>query len=114
MARNNQIKIADQELIFQNYEKHKLEAELIIAKEELKRTKDHQKECVQGLEEIMFITQKLRQPITQIVGLSILLTDCENSQGDLNRMINVIQNSAKSLDNFSRELTKLIHHKKLK
>ncbi|MDO9184633.1 MAG: hypothetical protein Q7W13_01380 [Bacteroidia bacterium] len=113
MARNNQIKIADQELIFQNYEKHKLEAELIIAKEELKRAKDHQKECIQELEELMFITQKLRQPINQIIGLSILLTDSCYTQEDLKKIIDMIGKSAQSLDNFSRELTTFTQRKKL-
>lgn len=114
MAKNNSIKIDKEEFVFQNHEKGKLEAELLIAKGELKMAKEYQKECMQGLEEIMFITQKLRQPITQIIGLSILLTDCENSQADLNTMINVIQNSAKSLDSCSRELTTFFNHNKPK
>lgn len=106
--------IAKKELLFQNFEKKKLAAELSIVHEELKRAKDYQKECVQDLEEMMFITQKLRQPITQIIGLSILLTDSGNSQADINKMINVMQNSAKSLDSFARELTIFMHRKKLK
>lgn len=114
MARNNQIKIADQELIFQNYEKDKLEAELIIAKEELKRAKDHQKEYIKELEELLIITHKIRQPITQILGLSILLNDSCYAQEDLKKIIDMIGKSAQSLDNFSRELTTFIHQKKLK
>lgn len=114
MAKDNSIKIAKEEFVFQNHEKVKLEAELIMVKEELNRTKDHQKECVQGLEEIMFITQKLRQPITQIVGLSILLTDSCYIQKELNKMHEMIQKSAQSLDDFSRELTTFTQRKKLK
>lgn len=105
--------IANKKLVFQNQEKEKLAAELIIANEELKKAKDHQKECIQELEELLIITHKLRQPITQIVGLAILLTDSCYTQKELKKMHDMIRKSAQSLDNFSRELTTFTQHKKL-
>lgn len=114
MAKNISLKIANKKLVFQNHENDKLAAELIIANEELKKTVDYQKKCIQELEEMMFITHKLHQPIAQILGLSILLTNCGNSQADINKMISMIQKSAQSLDNFTRDLTTFIHRMKLK
>lgn len=105
--------LANKELVFQNLEKDKLEAELIIANEELKRAKDHQKEYIQELEELLIITHKLRQPITQILGLSILLTGSVYTQEDLKKIIDIIGESAQSLDNFSRELATFTQRKKL-
>ncbi|MES2285298.1 MAG: histidine kinase dimerization/phospho-acceptor domain-containing protein [Bacteroidota bacterium] len=114
MTKNVSLKIANEEFFFQNHEKDKLETELIIANEELKRAKDHQKEYINELEELMFITHKLRQPITQILGLSILLTDSCYTQNQLKRMIDMIGESARSLDNFTRELTTFTQRKKTK
>lgn len=104
MAKNVSLKIANEEFFFQNKGKDKLEAELIIANEELKRAKEHQKECIQELEELMFITHKLRKPITQILGLSILLMDSCYTHNELKKMIDMIGESAQSLDNFKRDI----------
>ena len=58
----------------------------------------------------MFITShKVRPPIAHILGLSILLSDCGNTQAEMNKMINMMKNSAQSLDSFTRELTAFIH-----
>lgn len=109
-----ELNLAIKKLVFQNQEKEKLVAELITANEELKKAKEFQCKHIRDLEELMFIVHKLRQPITQILGLSILLTGSCHTQKELKKMHDMIQKSAKFLDNFSRELTTFTQRKKPK
>lgn len=107
--------IANTELVFQIQEKEKLAAELTIANEELKKAKEFQCKHKRDLEEMQFITShKVRPPIAHIIGLSILITDSCYTQEDLKKIINMVGKSAQSLDNFTRELTTFIHQMKLK
>lgn len=102
--------IANRELLFQNKEKEKQSAELIAANLELKKAEEYQKEYINGLEEIMFMTShKVRQPIANILGLPYLLnTQCVNSPDELKEALDYIKESALSLDIFTKELTQFI------
>lgn len=102
--------IANKELLFQNKEKEKQSAELIVANLELKKAEEYQKEYINGLEEMMFITShKVRQPIANILGLSYLLnTQSVNSPDELQEYLDYIKESALNLDTFTKELTQFI------
>ena len=101
--------IANRELVFQNEEKEKRAAELIITNRELKKTEGYLKEYIQGLEEMMFMTShKVRQPITNILGISNLLDQSINSPDELKKLVDYIKQSALSLDAFTKELTALM------
>ncbi|MDI1306304.1 MAG: diguanylate cyclase, partial [bacterium] len=94
---------------FQNEEKEERAAELIIANAELKKAEEYQKEYINGLEKMMFMTShKVRQPVANILGLSILLEQEINSPEELKVSINYIRQSALILDTFTEELTLFI------
>ena len=107
--------IANKELAFQNEEKEKRAAELLAANAELQKAKEQQKANILVLEQMMFITShKIRQPITQIIGLSSLMDTLSDSPEQLKEMTGYIQESAHSLDNFTRELTSFIYAQEIK
>jgi len=64
---------------------------------------------------MMFITShKIRQPITQIIGLAGLLDTLNDSPQEMKEMTAFIKQSAHALDNFTRELTTFIYEKGMK
>lgn len=102
--------VANKELVFQNKEKEKRAAELMLINSELKKAEETQKEYILGLEEMIFITShKVRQPITQIQGVSNLLHSSINTQKELMEIIDCIKDSIQALDTFTRELTTYIY-----
>jgi hypothetical protein len=104
--RASELIIANKELIFQNAEKEKRAEESIVANKELKKAEDYQKEYIQGLEEMIFITShKVRQPIAHILGLSYLLDHSLNSPEKIKQLVDYMKESALSLDSFTEELT---------
>ena len=101
--------IANKELAFQNQEKEKRASELTLANIELKKAEESQKEYILGLEEMIFITShKVRQPITQIQGISNLLEGNTNTQDEIEEIIGYLKDPIQSLDTFTRELTAYI------
>ena len=107
--------IANRELSFQNQEKEKRTAQLIKANLELKRAKEYQNEYTNGLEEIMFITShKVRQPISNILGISYLLNQPSNSPEELKESLFYMKQSALALDTYTKELTVFIFNLKQK
>lgn len=77
---------------------------------ERKRADEKRIEYIHGLEEILFVTShKVRQPITQILGLSNLLEKDVHSPEDLKRITLYMKNSLRSLDQFTKDLTKLLN-----
>lgn len=72
-------------------------------------------EYTKGLEEMMFITShKVRQPITQILGISNMLCSSRLSQKELNEIVGYMGQSVLSLDTFTKELTKFIYDQQSK
>jgi PAS domain S-box-containing protein len=67
-------------------------------------------EYTNRLEELLFITShKIRQPVTQILGIANLLEQELVTESDLQKILAVYKTSAKSLDDFTRELTERLH-----
>lgn len=97
------------ELDFQNKEKEKRAAKLIMINEALKNTLAYHKEYIDGLGKMMFIiSHKIRIPVANILGLSNLLEDTKNSPEELNLCLNYIKESTLSLDVFTKELATFI------
>lgn len=94
---------------FQVNEKDKLEKELILARIELTKALEYQKEYMRSLNELMYmISHKLRQPITQIMGIFYLLEEPVNSQNELKAIAGYLKDSVVALDGYTRDLTVLI------
>ena len=54
----------------------------------------------------MFITShKIRRPIANILGISNVIEEFVNSRAKLNELVNYLKESARSLDDFTKELT---------
>jgi PAS domain S-box-containing protein len=65
---------------------------------------------IKSLEEMLYmVSHKLRQPITQIAGLSAIIKDENNSVEEIQEMAVYISQSIKLLDTFSRDLSAFIH-----
>lgn len=63
-----------------------------------------------AMEEIMFlISNKIRQPVTNIIGLSGLLKDSVLSQEELESVMRYMKESIQSLDYFTKELAVFIN-----
>lgn len=90
----------------EHHKNKKHSKDLVIANLELLNIKEHQKEYINGLEEIMFMTShKVRHPIANILGLSYLLDHEENSAVELKEYLDHIKQSALTLDDLTKELT---------
>lgn len=101
--------IANKELAFQNQEKEKRAEELISINEELKKAQVYQKEYIDGLKKMMFMTShKVRLDIANILGISDLLDCSTNSPEEQKEFIECMKQSALSLDTFTKELTTFI------
>jgi len=77
---------------------------------ERKKAEEKKLEYLQGLEEMLFITShKVRQPVTQILGMVSLLNKEDCTQEDLLQISGYMKNSLDSLNNFTNELTQFLH-----
>lgn len=111
--RATELIIANKELVYQNQEKEKLTKQLMDVTSELDRAEKHQKEYIHGLEKLMFMTShKVRQPVTNILGLSLLIDHSTNSPEEIKEYLEYIKQSAINLDTFTIELTVFIHNLK--
>ena len=107
--------IANTELSFQNIERDKRAAELILANKELRDAQESQLRNIKGLEEMMFmISHELRQPVVQILGITSLFEVLKDSPEETAELAELIRESAKSLDNYTRELTTFVYEAELK
>lgn len=101
--------IANEELVYQNNEKEDRATELIAINADLKKAEKYQKQYIKGLEKMMYlISHRVRQPISQIVGISNLLQSPQNSDEEVKQMVKHVRTSASRLDSFTRDLTNLI------
>ena len=88
-------------------------AELIAVSEELRIATEHQQEYIKGLEEMIEMTShQVRQPISQILGISALLDQYISSPFKLLKSIGYIKESALSLESYTTELTLFIQNLK--
>lgn len=77
---------------------------------ERKQIEANRIEYIDGLEKMLFITShKVRQPITQIMGMSNLLNTTKSTREDLLKITEYMKESVKSLDSFTKELTLFIN-----
>jgi PAS domain S-box-containing protein len=77
---------------------------------ERKKAEEKKSEYLQGLEEMLFITShKVRQPVTQILGMVSLLNKEDCTQEDLLKISGYMKDSLDSLNNFTNELTQFLH-----
>lgn len=81
---------------------------------ERKKVEELNKHHMLGLEEMIFMTShKVRQPVTHILGVANLLETTEHTQQELRKIAGYMKNSAKLLDDFTKELTTFIHDMKI-
>lgn len=79
---------------------------LKIAQKEAEKAEKIQKIYEKGLRQMMYIiSHKIRQPITKIMGLSVLLEDGIENTEDVKQIVTYIKESSKLLDVFTKELT---------
>jgi signal transduction histidine kinase len=103
--RSAELFIANTELLFQYEEKEKRAQELLMANIEIKRAKEYQKEYIEGIEMMIYITShQVRQPIVNILGLYQLVDLSTDTKLDLKQTLDHIQTSAQSLDELTKEL----------
>lgn len=106
----DELVVTHNQLKFQIEEKENRTEELLLAYTELQKAQESQKEYIIGLEKMIFITShKVRQPITQIQGVSVMLDGKINTQEELREIIGYMKESINSLDTFTRELTTYIY-----
>ena len=90
--------------------KKEQEKQLKIAKKELEKLDKIQKIYEKGLRQMMFIiSHKIRQPITKIMGLSLLIENEAENPEELHQIIGYIKASSILLDEFTKELTVFVH-----
>ena len=84
--------------------------QLKLAKKELEKLDKIQKIYEKGLRQMLFIiSHKIRQPITKIMGLSVLMEDKIDNPEDLNQLVGYIKASSILLDEFTKELTAFVY-----
>lgn len=77
---------------------------------EKKKAEKEKREYITGLERIIHMTShKVRQPVTQIMGVSNMLEHVVHSKSELQRISSYLKESISTLDDFTRELTHFIH-----
>jgi signal transduction histidine kinase len=104
--RATELIIANKELTFQKNEKIKRESELKYLIKELEKAEKFQNTYINGLKEILFITShNVRLPLANIIGISELLTEIDNTPEEINICIDYLKKSALLLENSTKELT---------
>ena len=65
---------------------------------------------VKDIEEMLFmISHKIRQPVTNLIGINGMLKSSKLSQEELIKIIDFVKESVNSLDAFTKELTEFVH-----
>jgi signal transduction histidine kinase len=114
----NELKIAHKELILHHKELEKCAHDLEIANINLDKGKiDKANRIIEvnnDLAEMMFtVSHRVRKSVANILGIAGLLrTDKSLNTEELNEMLDIIIESAKSLNISTEELSKFIHLKK--
>ncbi len=101
----SELMLVNEDLKFQNQRKEKQTVVLLKKNEELERLQEFQKKYIEGLESILVLTSdRIQQPIANILGLSLLLNEDKNSNEELKVFIDFIKKSAITLDTYNKEL----------
>lgn len=109
-SRASELTIANKELAIQNLEKEKRANELILVNQNLEVAKEQQKQHINGLEEMMFMTShRVRQPVANIMGLTLLLRESETEE-EQELLVDGLEKSAAHLDTFTKEFTVLLNN----
>jgi len=114
----NELKIAQQELLFHHRELEKCAHDLKVANENLGtgavEKEKRAGEVHQDLEEMMFtVSHRVRKSVATILGISNLLeADSDMGVPEWREMLHIIIQSAESLNVSTEELSKFIHLKK--
>jgi signal transduction histidine kinase len=114
----SELKIAHQELIIHHKELEKCTNDLKIANINLDKGETDKVnriiEVNNDLAEMMFtVSHRVRKSVANILGIAGLLrTDIKLTTEELNEMLDIIIESAKSLNISTEELSKFIHLKK--
>ncbi|GAA4061147.1 hypothetical protein GCM10022389_01970 [Flavobacterium cheonanense] len=104
--RASELVIANKELTFQKNEKIKRASELKYLLKELEKAEKFQNTYINGLKEIIFITSHdVRLPLANIIGISELLNEIDNTPEEINMCIDYLKKSALLLENSTKELT---------
>jgi len=100
-----ELSLAYKELSFQKIEKNKRITELTFVSKELEKAEKYQSDYVLGLKEIMYITShNVRLPLANIIGISELLNQIDNTPEEINICIDYLKQSALSLETSTKEL----------
>lgn len=80
-----------------------------------KKAEQDKKAFIAGLRQMMFMTsQRVRQPISNIIGVINLIENSKLSAEELREFVGWMKESAQSLDTFMRELIDFIHEQDVK
>lgn len=84
-----------------------------------KKLEEEREVYIRNLEEIIFqISHKVRQPVTQIIGLAKILSynlnDVEPEKEELIKCINYILSATENLDMYTGDLATFTHESKVK
>jgi signal transduction histidine kinase len=103
---NEELTFTHNELLLQTKENAKQGVVVLKTNEKLKKAQETQKEYIEGLESILFMTShRIRQPIANILGLSYLLNDSKNSKEEIKVFIEFIKQSSLILDVYTQGLS---------
>ena len=106
-----ELTIANKELAFQKIEKSKKAIELNFVYKELEKADKYHYDYAEGLKEIMFITShEVRLPLANIIGISELLNQTDNTPEEINQCIDYLKQSAHLLETSTKELAFYIAH----
>jgi signal transduction histidine kinase len=76
-----------------------------MANKELERDQEYQKEYIEGIEMMIYMTShQIRQPIVNILNSSQLIQLSTDTKVDLKQTLDYIKTSTKSLDKLTKEL----------
>lgn len=105
--RAEELIILNNELAVQYEAKRELASELTGAYTELIKTEESLRNYIEGLEDMIhMISHNVRQPITQILGITNLLDESiDYSTYELKKIVGYLKPSALDLDNFTKEFT---------
>jgi len=82
---------------------------LRIPIDDKKKLEKHNEIRIKALEKMLFqVSHKIRQPVTQILGIADILESSILSQGELSEIIEGMKNAALLLDLFTKELNKFM------
>jgi signal transduction histidine kinase len=100
-----ELTIANKELALQKIEKSKRAIELTFVSKELKKAEKNQHDYAEGLKEIMFIiSHDVRLPLANIIGISELLNQTDNTPEEINQCVDYLKQSALLLETSTKKL----------